>query len=68
MDHEHKCFVLTANRSNCNFDVSSNVTYPGIRVSLLPTVLSISIHVPISCRDSTWFEGKYKTFVFVIHE
>jgi peptidoglycan biosynthesis protein MviN/MurJ (putative lipid II flippase) len=37
--------------------INWNVTYPGFRVSLIPTALSISIHVPIPCRDSTWFEG-----------
>jgi len=51
MDHEHKCFVLTANRPNCNFELSSNVTYPEFRVSRLPTVLNISIYVPIPCIE-----------------
>jgi hypothetical protein len=32
MDHKHKCFVLTTNRPNFNFELSSNVTYPGFRV------------------------------------
>jgi hypothetical protein len=51
MDHEHKCFVLTTNRPHFNFELSSNVTYPGFRVSLLPTVLNISIYVPIPCIE-----------------
>jgi hypothetical protein len=51
MDHEHKCFVLTTNRPNCNFELSSNVNYPGFRVSRLPTVLNISIYVPIPCME-----------------
>ena len=57
MDHEHKCFVLTTNRPNCNFELSSNVTYPGFRVPRLPTVLNISYLRPNSMhRESTWFE------------
>ena len=51
MDHEHKCFVLTTNRPNFNFELSSNVTYPEFRVSLLSTVLNISIYVPIPCIE-----------------
>jgi hypothetical protein len=57
MDYEHKYVILTTNRPNCNFELSSNVTYLGFRVSRIPTVLNISIYVPILCRDSTWFEG-----------
>jgi hypothetical protein len=51
MDHEHKSFVFTTNRPNFNFELSSNVTYPEFRVSLLPTVLNISIYAPIPCIE-----------------
>ena len=51
MDHEHKCFVLITNRPNCSFELSSNVTYSGFRVSRLPTVLNISIYVLIPCIE-----------------
>jgi hypothetical protein len=57
MDHEHKGFVLTTKRPNCNFELSSNVTYPGFRVSRLPTVLNIYLRPNYMHRDSTWFEG-----------
>jgi hypothetical protein len=51
MDREHKCVVLTTNRPNCNYELSSNVTYSGFRVSRLSTVLNIYIYVPIRCIE-----------------